>query len=147
MLVKKKSSGNIFWYRQSSQLCGSLGCQFQLEAEEKRSVVSVDISLRNSFVVRSVCLFRRKWTREATLMYLPRVPRRLSFVKVCARSLALRHQSLTFCARLFAKPCEKRSAWGVDCWLMYYLAGRYPSMLNFAVSIVFFVYRSLCPLP
>ena len=31
--------------------------------------------------------------------------------------------------------------------LMYYLAGRYRSMLNFAVSIFFFVYRSLCPLP
>ena len=71
-------------------------------------------------------------------MYLPRVPRSLSFVKVCARSLALRHQSLTFCARLFAKPCEKRSAWGGDCWLMYYLTGRHPSMLNFAVSIIFF---------
>ena len=104
----------------------------------KRSVVSVDIGLRNSFAVRSVCLCRRKWTREATVMYLPRVPRSLSFVKVCARSLALRHQSLTFCARLFATPCEKRSAWGGDCWLMYYLAGRHPSMLNFAASIIFF---------
>ena len=130
---------------------GSLGCWFQPTRGRGKKICSLcHLSFRNSFAVRSLCLRklrRRKWTREATLMYLPRVPRRLSLVKIWTRSLALRHQSLTFCARLFAKPCEKRSAWGGDCWLMYYLAGRYPSMLNFAVSIVFFVYRSLCPLP
>ena len=89
------------------------------------------LSLRNSFAVRFVCLCRRKWTREATLMYLPRVPRRLSFVKVCARSLALRHQSLTFCARLFAKPCEKRTAWGGDCWCIIWPVGTLVSIFFF----------------
>ena len=48
--------------------------------------------------------------------------RRLSLsMKFCAqrkagRSLRLRHQSLAFCARLYAKPCEKRSAWGDGCY-------------------------------
>ena len=94
------------------------------------------LSLRNSFAVRSVCQCRGKWTREATLMYLSRVLRRLSLVKICARSLALRHQSLTFCARLFAKPCEKRKCLRRRL-LMYYLAGRFSSMLNFAVPYFF----------
>ena len=43
------------------------------------------LSLRNSFAARSVCLCRRKWTREATLMYQPRAPRRLSLSLQLAR--------------------------------------------------------------
>ena len=95
------------------------------------------LSLRNSFAARSVCLCRRKWTREATLMYQPRVPRRLSLVTTCVRLLALRHQSLTFCARLSAKRGEKRSARGGDCWCIIWPVARYPNMLNFAVHNFF----------
>ena len=106
-----------------AELCSSLGCQFQLVAMGKMICSLCHLSLRNSFAARSVCLCRRKWAREATLMYLPRVPRRLSLVTTCARSLALRHQSLTFCARLFANRGEKRSALGVDCWCIIWLVG------------------------
>ena len=43
--------------------------------------------------------------------WAPHGPRRLSLsMKICAQREALRHQSLAFCARLYAKPCEKRSA-------------------------------------
>ena len=68
------------------------------------------LSLRNSFAVRPVCLCRRKWTREATLTYLPRVPRRLSFVEICARLRAVPYALSPVTHVLRSPLCEQNHA-------------------------------------
>ena len=99
------------------------------------------LSLRNSFAVRFVCLCRRKWTREATLMYLPRVPRRLSFVEICARLRAVPCPSSPVTHVLRSPLCETMRETNRlrRRLLMYYLAGRYPSIHIF----FFFCLRQL----
>ena len=116
-----------------AEVCGSLGCWFQPTRGRGKKICSLcHLSFRNSFAVRSLCLrklCRRKWTREAMLMYLPRVPRHLSLVKIWARSLCpsspvthVLHSPL--CQTM---PETKRLGRGL---LMYHLAGRYPTKLN-----------------
>ena len=83
----------------------------------------------------------KKMDKRSYAEDLPRVPRRLSFVQICARLRAVPCASSPVTHVLRSPFCEtmRETKRLTRRLLIYYLAGRYPSKLNFAVSIIFFV--------
>ena len=114
-----------------AELCSSLGCQFQLVAGEKRFVVSV-ISVCEILLLQGPCAYFEENGQESHVD-VSATRSQTSLSRYNLRAVAYASSPVTHVLRSPLCEARRETKRLRRRLLMYYLAGRYPNMLNFAV--------------